>query len=112
MHLAWPGPATDVGNAAVIDGDHGDPVAGLPVAAGDTEVIEAPFKPGEEVGRSVQGQREQHHRQTHKGVGTPERASPPFCLFCSLAGQISPCRKCDWSCTLDKSPNIPAGVTA
>ena len=46
MNITWPGPATDVGNTPIIDGDDGDPVGRLVrvAGAGAGDVIKPPFQ--------------------------------------------------------------------
>ena len=72
MHIARPGPAADVGDALVVDGDDGQAVGGLARGAGAGEVVKAPLQGADQVGGLVQHQNRQHDSHACKPIGAPE----------------------------------------
>jgi hypothetical protein len=88
MNISWPRPATNVGDAVVVDRDDSDLVAGETIRIGAGQVVEAPLQPAEQVGGGVQRKHRHHDAQAHHGIGSPDPAKALF-RFRFAAGHVS-----------------------
>ena len=88
VNISRPRPATNVGDAVVIDGDDGDLVTGDTVRVGAGQIVETPLQPAEQVGGGVQRKHRHHDAQAHHGIGSPDPAKALF-RFRFAAGHVS-----------------------
>ena len=94
VHLARPGPAPDVRDALIVDGNDGHAIAGRSVAAGAGEIVVPALQPAKQVGRKVQCKSRHDHHEGNDRVG---RLTAPATrqrgLHTGVAGQ-SPTSSC------------------
>jgi len=82
LDFARPRPAAEVGDAGIIDGDDGDPVAGLARRSHHAPVIRLAFQTLDQIGMGRE-QEYKHHRERGEPVSFPE------CVFSHVCPERS-----------------------
>jgi len=83
VDLARPGPAPDVRDARVVDGDHRQLVGRQARSRLHAEVVGLLLEARNQIARAIEGEHDQNHDRTEKPVGPPQTGfhAPPSPLF-------------------------------